>query len=173
MPGLFTRMPSGKTHLLLNTLLLPLAGGAVAFALGPEAALRFALGYAVTTVFLSPDLDLNEPNYNQYLVRRHVDWLTPYFWYWKPYGRLFTHRGISHGYVLGTVTRWVYLFPLLYAARILWAWQAWPWPSFPEGDVAVVLLGGLVADAIHITADRWTSRFKRWRRRRAALKEAN
>ena len=104
------RVPSGRVHNLIN--LAVYAGlSAVALvlthqralALAPMPALAFTAGYGVGTFLLSPDLDLAEG---------HVDakrYWGPFGFLWVPYGLLFSHRGLSHTWLLGPLTRLAYL----------------------------------------------------------------
>ncbi len=105
-------MPLGRVHETFN--LAVLAGlGAYAFFREGEAlwanreALAFALAYLVGTFLLSPDLDLAERD-----VRPAKRWgLLRVLWW--PYGLLFRHRGLSHTWVVGPLTRLGYLLLLL------------------------------------------------------------
>lgn len=115
-------MPSGRVHEAINLTALGL-GSLAYLALGgsperPEA-LAFALAYLAGTFLLSPDLDLAEKE-----VRSRRRWgLLGVLW--RPYGWLFRHRGLSHTWVLGPLTRLGYLVGLLgllgFLARRSWA----------------------------------------------------
>lgn len=103
-------MPSGRAHDALNTLgFAGLAGAAVyAYSAGllvlePLAALAFSVGYFAGTFLLSPDLDLAENH-----VSSKRSW-GPLGFLWVPYGRLMRHRGVSHSWVVGPLTRLLYL----------------------------------------------------------------
>ena len=99
-------MPSGRAHEALN--LAALGGLALAhLAAGgsPEdpRAWAFGLAYLAGTYLLSPDLDLAERG-----VRASRRWgILAAFW--RPYGWLFRHRGLSHTWLLGPLTRLAYL----------------------------------------------------------------
>ena len=55
---------------------------------------------------LSPDLDLSSSgSSNRWGIFRFL---------WYPYNKLFSHRGISHSIIFGTLTRIIYLF-LIYS----------------------------------------------------------
>ncbi len=101
-------MPSGKTHLRIELLLLPVwvAMGFVAesyrvIAIGWEGMAIFAGAYLFSSLLLSPDLDLRHN-------RSRRRW-GPLGFIWIPYTKVFAHRGISHSLLLGTLTRLVYL----------------------------------------------------------------
>ncbi len=103
-------VPSGRVHNLINLAVYAgLSAAAIYFTqqqgvvITPLQALSFSLGYGVGTLLLSPDLDLAEGNVDS--KRR---W-GPLGFLWVPYGRLFSHRGLSHTWLLGPMTRLVYL----------------------------------------------------------------
>ena len=103
-------MPSGKVHNAINTLsLLALSGGysyaysSHLFKLEPGAVLTFAAAFVAGTFLLSPDLDLAEQHVS---IKNNWGWLG---FLWVPYGWVFSHRGISHSWIVGPLTRLVYL----------------------------------------------------------------
>ena len=111
-------MPSGKTHTRIDLFLLVLVIGlAICFwhPLGRlvgrdelvEYGIVFVVAYLFGTFLLSPDMDLNtsDPMRNWGVLRL----------LWRPYAQLFTHRGLSHTPVLGTLTRVLYILALGYA----------------------------------------------------------
>ncbi|WP_022798972.1 metal-binding protein [Thermus islandicus] len=103
-------MPSGRVHEAINLTALGMGGIAfLAYGGSPEepGALAFALAYLAGTFLLSPDLDLAEKG-----VRAQGRWgLLGLLW--RPYGWLFRHRGLSHTWILGPLTRLGYLAALL------------------------------------------------------------
>ena len=107
-------MPSGKVHNAINTLsLLALSGGysyaysSHLFKLEPGAVLTFAAAFVAGTFLLSPDLDLAEQHVS---IKNNWGWLG---FLWVPYGWVFSHRGISHSWIVGPLTRLLYLALLL------------------------------------------------------------
>jgi uncharacterized metal-binding protein len=107
-------MPSGKVHNLINTLALVALAGGYGLAVEqkllpmlPDAALAFAVAFAAGTFLLSPDLDLAEQS-----VGPKKAW-GPLGVLWVPYGMVMTHRGTSHSWVIGPLTRLLYLAALL------------------------------------------------------------
>lgn len=167
-------MPSGRIHNLINiavyaglsatSLYLTHTQGVV---ITPAQALSFTVGYGVGTFMLSPDLDLAEG---------HVDskrrWGLLGF-LWVPYGMMFSHRGLSHTWVLGPLTRLAYLtlmvlliwglLHVLLPAGLRWPWlesvglklSAWPFThQFLGFKVAYPLLGGYyLSQWLHLAAD--------------------
>ncbi|TSA87938.1 hydrolase [Deinococcus detaillensis] len=157
-------MPSGRVHNIINTATYGLIAAATLWAQSqqlvvltlPQAA-SFSVAYAVGTFLLSPDLDLAEGRVDS--KRR---W-GPLGFIWVPYGRMFSHRGLSHTWLLGPLTRLVYLgliALLLYSALLLvWPKLHWPasWPattSSPSLEVLLPLaLGYYVSQWLHLIAD--------------------
>jgi len=89
-------------------------------------------------VFITPDHDLAESRWS----------------IWQLYGKFFSHRGVSHWPVIGTLTRIAYLSPIPIA---FFAYSHWhfPWPLFGKW-----LLWLCIADIVHVTLDIVVSRFK-------------
>jgi uncharacterized metal-binding protein len=107
-------MPSGKVHNLINTLALVALAGGYGLAVEqkllpmmPDAVVAFAAAFAAGTFLLSPDLDLAEQS-----VGPKNAW-GPLGVLWVPYGMVMTHRGTSHSWVVGPLTRLFYLALLL------------------------------------------------------------
>lgn len=114
-------VPSGRTHLKLDILLLVLITGVAAGyreslvdRVGPEMVLHcgtaFLVAYVFSSLLLSPDLDL--------VRSRPAHRWGPLSWIWVPYAWLFRHRGVSHVPVIGTLTRVAYLAATL--AALAW-----------------------------------------------------
>jgi len=117
-------MPSGKVHTLINTATYVLMAGGLAYLhFGLSApldlghALRFSVGFWAGTVLLSPDLDLAEQNVDAKRAWGILGLL------WQPYGVLFSHRGLSHTWLIGPLTRLIYLalltLPLLLLLNLI------------------------------------------------------
>lgn len=152
-------MPSGRVHNLINLAAFAVLGTSAlvlaragAFTLEPREGLAFALGYFAGTFLLSPDLDLAEG---------HVD--SKRAWgllgvLWVPYGLMFSHRGWSHSWIVGPLTRLVYLG--LMVALVLGV-VALVWPPVlawrPEGLAwpvgAALLAGYYLSQWLHLVAD--------------------
>ena len=103
-------VPSGRVHNLINIAVYTgLAAGALyltqqkGVVITPAQGLYFSLGYGVGTLLLSPDLDLAEGNVDSKRRWGLLGFL------WVPYGVLFSHRGLSHTWILGPLTRLLYL----------------------------------------------------------------
>ncbi|WP_117238026.1 metal-binding protein [Thermus sediminis] len=151
-------MPAGRVHEAINLTALGLGGIAYLAYGGPledPRALAFALSYLTGTFLLSPDLDLAEKG-----VRAKRRWGVLGF-LWRPYGWLFRHRGLSHTWILGPLTRLGYLFFLLFLlygffsgmAALLGASFALVLPPLPSGVLWWGLLGYYLSQWLHLLAD--------------------
>lgn len=154
-------MPSGRVHNLINIAAFSLvaAGALLATRAGllsvtAAQAGSFSLAYAAGTFLLSPDLDLSEGQVNS---KRNWGVLGVL---WVPYGMMFSHRGLSHSWILGPLTRLIYagliglvLLGLLSAAypplldRLRPPWHA------PGQLLFSALLGYYVSQWLHLIAD--------------------
>ena len=67
----------------------------------------FFMGFLGGTFLVTPDLDLAEQHV---LPKRNWGILG---FVWVPYGYLFAHRGVSHTYVFGPLTRLIYMLGLV------------------------------------------------------------
>jgi uncharacterized metal-binding protein len=157
-------VPSGRVHNLINTAVFCVVAGGVFLAssqdvvtVSPTQALYFTLAYAAGTFLLSPDLDLAEGHVNSKRYWGVLGFL------WAPYGMLFSHRGISHTWILGPLTRLAYLalmvgiaFGLLSLVFPGVRLPALP-PSFTFADMWPALmpplLGYYLSQWLHLMAD--------------------
>ncbi len=170
-------MPSGRVHNLINTLTL-LGLGAVAgyvqqhrlLNLEPGAVVAFAGSYLAGTYLLSPDLDLAEQNVS---VKNNWGWLG---FLWVPYGWIFSHRGMSHTWLIGPLTRLIYLGMLvalpIYLLRgpilgwdlsgvssgpirdLLISFQGfWLRPAVARDTLLALIAGYYVSQWLHLIAD--------------------
>ncbi len=101
-------MPSGRVHEAINISVLGLASAAYwvyqkDIAVPQPAAVAFASSFLVGTFLITPDLDLAE---QQVRAKGRWGWLG---WFWVPYGWMFAHRGLSHTWIIGPLTRILYL----------------------------------------------------------------
>lgn len=114
-------MASGRTHETINLSVFALATAGYAYARGQgltaefdtlltlETLLAFSVSYLIGTFFVTPDLDLAENP-----VQARNNWGLLGF-LWVPYGALFSHRGLSHTWLIGPLTRLIYLALLVLA----------------------------------------------------------
>jgi len=95
-------MPSGRTHDSITLWSLPLlAGGTFAQTQNGTLTLLVSGGYLFSGLMFGPDLDIHSRQYRRWGVLR---------WIWLPYRRSMRHRSLlSHGPIVGTVIRMIYL----------------------------------------------------------------
>ncbi len=108
-------MASGRAHETINLVVFGAAAAAYTYAhargytarfdtlLAPETAALFTVSYLVGTFLVTPDLDLADNR-----VRAKSNWgLLGLLW--VPYGEVFKHRGLSHTWFVGPLTRLLYM----------------------------------------------------------------
>jgi uncharacterized metal-binding protein len=96
-------MASGKTHEKINIFMMIFFSLiATAFLVWDiKIGLLMVAGYLVGTYWMNPDLDIRSRPYNNWSVLKY---------FWKPYQKL-GHRSIwTHGYIIGDIIRYIYLF---------------------------------------------------------------
>jgi uncharacterized metal-binding protein len=137
-------MPDGRTHERTNLLLGASAFSLLAWqkALPPELLFAGAAGFMVGTFLVTPDMDQAGKGGSRALRR----W-GPLALLWLPYGLIFKHRGLSHLWPLGALTRLLYL--LLLASPLLGSKPDW---LFTPPSLAF-FAGFLLADLLHILLD--------------------
>lgn len=104
-------MPSGKVHArIAGTLLLPLTvAGSYLYMADPALSIGWFAG-SVMGILITPDIDqdgttLEEARFYRISFLAGILWQ----WLWWPYARIFKHRGVSHMYLIGTATRFLYI----------------------------------------------------------------
>jgi len=151
-------MPSGKTHTAFELILGP--GFIIGFYLLfrpslPELAL-FGGAYLLSSLFLSPDLDLHKNR-----ARRRWG---PLGFIWAPYSKIFKHRGVSHNLLLGPLTRLIYLGIVFGVVLVGLSYVGFALPQESqitiEPRVLAVLGAGLyLPNLLHVLLDRAVSAF--------------
>lgn len=153
-------VPSGNVHNIINTAAYAGLFAATALAQGtgyltvtPMQGLTFTIGYAVGTFLLSPDLDLAEGRVNSKRYWGILGFL------WVPYGMLFSHRGLSHTWLLGPLTRLAYLSLIvgLVAGLLTFLVPDLQLPTLPQPSSLKLLLpllfGYYLSQWMHLIAD--------------------
>ncbi|MBB6017495.1 metal-binding protein [Deinococcus radiopugnans] len=153
-------MPSGRVHNLINIAAYSvLAAAALVLSrqelltVTPVQALNFTVAYAAGTFLLSPDLDLADGRVDS---KRHWGLLG---FVWVPYGKLFRHRGLSHSWVIGPLTRLAYLALLLtlVVGVLRYAAPGLTLPTIPQPIsmkfVLPLVLGYFLSQWLHLIAD--------------------
>lgn len=104
-----------KTHTRFNLLVaLPILGVGIYYLLHPPLAFvgTFIVAFTYTTLFMNPDLDL--ANQIRLFSLRGL-FSIPF----RSYAACFRHRGLSHHFVLGSLTRIVWLLGWLFIVFFL------------------------------------------------------
>jgi len=167
-------MPSGATHDRITLWTLPLVTGAtLAITRSSELTLWVAGGFLFGGLMLSPDLDLRSRPFQRW------GWFR---WLWIPYQKSLHHRSfLSHGLVIGTVVRVIYLLFWVAALGLLigaiavqfstvsWGWTdlgQWLWTMVKQHPWSgVALFVGLELGSIsHILGDQIGSSYKRYQK---------
>ena len=159
-------MPSGKTHLRIEAVILVLWSGLSVYLVLREwittsQALLFLGSYLFSMMLMSPDLDLSKSDaFYRWGVLR---------WIWLPYVWIFRHRQMSHHPLLGPLSRIVYIGILVLAVTFIYLVSTGnPGPRLRLSMEAVVLvcLGLYLPNLEHILADQVSTSRRRKRRRR-------
>jgi len=152
-------VPSGTIHLRIEaTCLLGWVGvgayllvrGAISY---PPLA-GFVASYLFSMFFLSPDLDLPQSRpFRRWGIFR---------WFWIPYARLFRHRGLSHRFFLGPLTRVLYLTAIVGLSGLLLSLAGLRIaPSVPSWRILIAVgFGFYLPNLTHILADRGGSAWR-------------
>lgn len=153
-------VPSGRVHNLINIGAYSVLAAGTLYAtrqhlvtVTPAQAMNFTLAFTVGTFLLSPDLDLAEGRVDS---KRHWGLLG---FLWVPYGMLFSHRGLSHTWILGPLTRLAYLafMTVLIVGLLRTVWPEFPLPRLPEPVSMKLLLpfalGYCLSQWLHLIAD--------------------
>ncbi len=131
-------MPSGRTHDRLTLWSLPpIAGGAFWLTREVELTLILAAAFLFSGLMFGPDLDIYSLQFKRW------GWLR---WIWLPYQKALRHRSLlSHGLIIGTVLRVLYLLTILAAiafvfvaiAQLIWGFP-WNWQQFARATFTAI-----------------------------------
>lgn len=146
-------VPGGKTHDKINIIVLFIVLlGLFSLLEGPKLPFPdrylesrritvFSLSYLFGTFFLSPDLDIKSGPYKRWGVLKVI---------WRPYQKVFGHRGVLHHPVLGpiilTLTLALLLSPLLFVLGLETA-RFFLWVEGPA------LFGLVLSMEVHYASD--------------------
>jgi uncharacterized metal-binding protein len=132
-------MPSGIVHDRITIRLLPWVG-AITYCTtrSAELTLILACGYLFSGLMFGPDLDIYSLQYKRWGLIRGI---------WLPYRQFFRHRSIfSHGLIIGTCVRLIYLFffialisTLSVAIAQLCLGFAWNWQVFVRDQLHLLI----------------------------------
>ncbi|MDJ0581434.1 metal-binding protein [Crocosphaera sp.] len=165
-------MPSGRTHDRITYLSLPPLAVIIYILTGRGGwLLWFSGAYLFSGLMFGPDLDIYSVQYKRWGVIR---------WIWLPYQSFLKHRSFfSHGVILGTVIRVIYLSTLVLIlaiffvaiAQLIWGFN-WNWRNFAEnifnllknvylGEAVVIFIGLELGAMSHSLSDYLVSHWKR------------
>ena len=123
-------MPSGITHDRITLWTLPwIAGIGYGITQNGELTLILSGGFLFSGLMFGPDLDIHSIQYKRWGAFKRI---------WLPYRNFFHHRSLfSHGPILGTLIRVLYLLSLVTfiaiitvgIAQLLWGFP-WNWQNF-------------------------------------------
>ena len=123
-------MPSGRTHDRITLWMLPLIVGTCYFITKDgELTLLCSGAFFFSGLMFGPDLDIHSVQFKRW------GWLR---FLWLPYQKLLRHRSwLSHGFIIGTVVRVIYLSLwlfilatiLLAVSQSIWGFT-WNWQTF-------------------------------------------
>lgn len=169
-------MPSYRTHDRIGTVVsIGIAGVALASAVAdaPLGVTLCAGGISLTTYvstkYISPDLDTDSKIYTRW------KWLR---WYWYPYQQIAPHRSwISHSLFFAATFRFFYILPLILPFILLFILLVLsPGILIPaQIDVlaqmfalllAILYIGMLISDFLHIVADMIATYWKKRKKSR-------
>ena len=180
-------MPSGRTHDSITLWSLPIVAGS-AFGITRSGTLTlFVSGaFLFSGLMFGPDLDIHSQQYKRWGVLR---------WMWLPYRKSMRHRSVlSHGFLVGTVGRIVYLAVWVglagvgvilvsaIAQQVFGFTAAWQVPAqqqfssstqvvwqiaqrYPQ-EVLAIALGCELGAMSHSLSDWIGSAIKRWKKKR-------
>ncbi|MDJ0599990.1 MAG: metal-binding protein [Crocosphaera sp.] len=165
-------MPSGRTHDRITLLSLPPLAVVVYILTGRgEWLLWFTGAYLFSGLMFGPDLDIYSLQYKRWGMIR---------WIWLPYQSCLKHRSFfSHGLMVGTVIRVIYLLTIVVIlaifivaiAQLIWGFN-WNWRKVAEnsfdvlksqylGEAIVTFIGLELSAMSHSLSDYLVSYFKR------------
>ncbi len=174
-------MPSGQTHDRITLWSLPwVVGVSLLFTRSCELTLIIAGAFLFSGLMFGPDLDIYSIQFKRWGKLRFI---------WVPYQKVLRHRSLlSHGLIIGTIVRVVYLSIILLPlgimgvalAQFLWGFDS-NWQEFIVTGVrgvvgeypgeAIALFAGLELGAMsHSISDTIGSAWKRYRKKQPKKK---
>lgn len=177
-------MPSGKNHDKITFITLPcLTFASFLVTRQPILVLLISSSFLFSGLMFGPDLDIYSIQFKRWGILRNL---------WLPYQKFFSHRSFfSHGFIVGTVIRVIYLFTFIFLVgisaititQIIWGFD-WNWQEFVISTFTIlfivywqktlaVFIGLELGAMSHYLADGIMSWLKRFSRRRSTKKSNN
>ncbi|MEM8676803.1 MAG: metal-binding protein [Cyanobacteria bacterium P01_G01_bin.67] len=166
-------MPSGVIHDRITFWMLPwIAGITYCLTRNGELTLILSGGYLFSGMMFGPDLDIHSIQYKRWGLIRSI---------WLPYRQVMRHRSIfSHGLIIGTCVRLIYLLSIIALISILGVAIAqlifgfpWNWQIFVKTklnllinrypDETIALFIGLEIGAMSHSVSDWISSHRKLR----------
>ncbi len=132
-------MPSGVTHDRITIWILPwIVGVTYSLTRNGELTLILSGGYFFSGMMFGPDLDIHSLQYKRWGIIRGI---------WLPYRKFLKHRSIfSHGFIIGTCVRSVYLFLIIACisifvvaiAQLIFGFT-WNWQDFAQLQLSLLI----------------------------------
>lgn len=133
-------MPAGKTHDRITLWLTPwIVGGTFWLTRNERLTLLTTIAFGFSGLMFGPDLDI---------ASRQTQRWGWFRWLWLPYRALLRHRSpLSHGFLIGTVLRLIYVGVIGAAIGLmglggLWLWHRGQATDLPTPDWAGVMAWG-------------------------------
>ena len=147
-------MASYKTHTLFNlSFFLPATALLLFYLFHPSRAdlIAYSASFVYGTLYMGPDADVADKI--KLLSLRGIMSLP-----FRPYSKLFAHRGISHWLIIGTATRIIWLASLLIIPYIIYkrSFSLYPLVSFYttyKSTIIYALSGLCLSDFGHLLLD--------------------
>lgn len=138
-------MCTGKKHDLITIVLLPIIMlMAYELTYNFNIVIIFTVSYLFSSFMFNGDLDIISRPYQRWLFLK---------WIWYPYRKIIPHRSIwSHGIIIGTFIRLIYIMPILYIIFKVCDLQI-----LNYNYVIIILLGLEMGNIIHTLSDRLSS----------------
>lgn len=138
-------MCTGKKHDLITIVLLPIIMLMVyELTYNFNIVIIFTVSYLFSSFMFNGDLDIISRPYQRWLFLK---------WIWYPYRKIIPHRSIwSHGIIIGTLIRLIYIMPILYIIFKVCNLQI-----LNYNYVIIILLGLEMGNIIHTLSDRLSS----------------
>lgn len=145
----FWNMPSGRTHDIITAATTPIVGVVTWQIADLKTGLILMFAYLFASLMFNGDLDTESRPIKRWWIFK---------WIWYPYKEMIPHRSIwSHGVIVGTLVRILYLAPL---GVLIWGFFGFQPFDVNWYRVLLVLIGLELGNTVHTVSDKigslWT-----------------